>query len=68
MNDLVAAFNGRLRGNHYLEDFENLDITEVRGLCFSFSVDFEAALAFRKARGEYLREYQYQPLEVEVYI
>jgi len=46
----------------------NLDITEVRGLCFSFSIDFEAALAFRRARGDYLREYQYQPLEVEVYI
>ena len=51
-----------------MEDFENLDITQVRGLCFTLRIDFEAALAFRRARGEYLREYQYEPLEVEVYI
>ena len=64
----LFALNRCLGSKHYLEDFENLDITQVRGLHFSFRIDFEAALAFRKARGEYLREYQYQPLEVEVYI
>jgi hypothetical protein len=40
----------------------------IRWLCFSFKIDFEEALAFRRERGEYLREYQYEPLEVEVYI
>jgi hypothetical protein len=40
----------------------------VCGLWFSFKIDFEAALAFRRARGEYLREYQYEPLVVEVWV
>jgi hypothetical protein len=47
---------------------KNLDFTRVCGLWFSFEIDYKAALAFRRARGEYLREYQYEPLTVEVYI
>jgi len=50
------------------EDFESLENTQVCGLGFSFGIDFEAALAFRKAHGDYLREFQYSPLEVVVYL
>jgi hypothetical protein len=57
-----------LGGKDSLNDFKNLDSMRVCGLGFSFKIDFESALAFRRSRGEYLREYQYEPLEIEVYI
>ncbi|MDD4422177.1 MAG: recombinase family protein [Eubacteriales bacterium] len=37
-------------------------------LYFEFTVDYEAAKAFRKANGDYLREFQWTDLTVEVYI
>ncbi|MDR1570584.1 MAG: hypothetical protein LBS72_08880 [Oscillospiraceae bacterium] len=47
---------------------KSLDFTHISGLGVNFKIDFEQALAFRKARGEYLRAYQYEPMTVEVYI
>jgi hypothetical protein len=57
-----------LGGKDSLDDLKNIDLTHIYGIGFSFKIDFEAALAFRRARGEYLRAYQYEALEVEVYI
>lgn len=37
-------------------------------LHFDFKIDFEQALAFRKANGDYLRKGQWKDLTVEVYI
>ncbi|MDD3833693.1 MAG: hypothetical protein PHR18_07340, partial [Oscillospiraceae bacterium] len=37
-------------------------------LYFEFTVDYEAAKSFRKANGDYLREFQWTDLTVEVYI
>ena len=39
-----------------------------RHLHFDFKIDFEQALAFRKANGDYLRKGQWKDLTVEVYI
>jgi hypothetical protein len=58
----------RLRRSDSLEELKNVDFMRVCGIGFSFKIDFAAALAFRRARGEYLREYQYEPLEVEVWV
>ena len=35
---------------------------------FDFTIDYEQALAFRKANGGYLRKGQWEDLTVEVYI
>jgi len=70
-NDLFFVLHTaycRLCGKDSLEDTKNPDFTRVCRLGFSFKIDFEQALAFRKLRGEYLREYQFSPLKVEVYI
>lgn len=37
-------------------------------LYFELSIDYEKALAFRKANGDYLRKGQWKDLQVEVYI
>lgn len=37
-------------------------------LYFDFTIDYEQALAFRKANGGYLRKGQWEDLTVEVYI
>jgi hypothetical protein len=58
----------RLCCSDSLEELKNVDSMRVCGIGFKFGIDFEAALAFRRARGEYLREYQYEPLEVEVWV
>jgi len=57
-----------LCGEDSLDDFENLDFTALPRLCFSFTIDFEQARAFRKANGDYLRKHQFKDLIVDVYI
>lgn len=37
-------------------------------LYFDFTIDYEQALAFRKANGGYLRKGQWKDITVEVYI
>jgi len=57
-----------LCGNDSLDDFKTLDFTQVCRIGFSFKIDFEKARAFRKARGEYLREHQFNDFTVDVFI
>jgi hypothetical protein len=64
----ILTADRRLCGECSLEELKNLDFMRVCGIGFSFKIDFAAALAFRRARGEYLREHQFQTLEVEVWI
>ena len=43
-------------------------ISSATTLYFNFTIDYDQALAFRRANGDYLRERQWKDLTVEVYI
>jgi len=64
----LLLFDSRLCCKYSMDELKNIDFMRVCGLGFSFKIDFEQALAFRRERGEYLREYQFKELEVEVWI
>ena len=65
---VLPASYSRLCCKDSLEELKNLDFMRVCGIGFSFKIDFGAALAFRRSRGEYLREHQFKTLEVDVWI
>jgi len=64
----LLLFDRRLCCCESLEELKNADFMRVCGIGFKFKIDFEAALTFRRSRGEYLREHQFQTLEVDVWI
>lgn len=43
-------------------------VGRASNLYFELGIDYEKALAFRKANGDYLRKGQWKDLQVEVYI
>lgn len=65
---VLQTMESRLCCKCSMEELKNVDFMRVCGIGFSFKIDFPAALEFRRGRGEYLREFQFSPLEVEVWI